>query len=89
MVYQSYYEKQVELLLDLIPEINKFDCFAIKGGTAINLVTTHPLSKKIIYKNVKKCLTGFSAAKFQILISPKNIFYNGYNSLFTIFSKQF
>lgn len=31
------YKKQVRLLLDVLPEIAKEDCFAIHGGTAINL----------------------------------------------------
>lgn len=33
----SIYYKQVQLLLQLIPHIAKHDCFALKGGTAINL----------------------------------------------------
>lgn len=31
------YKKQVRLLLDVLPEIAKEDCFAMHGGTAINL----------------------------------------------------
>ncbi|MCL4546905.1 MAG: nucleotidyl transferase AbiEii/AbiGii toxin family protein [Deltaproteobacteria bacterium] len=31
------YLVQVELLLKILPIVNKFDCFALKGGTAINL----------------------------------------------------
>ncbi len=31
------YRKQVELLLRCLPEVAKEDCFALKGGTAINL----------------------------------------------------
>ena len=34
---ESLYYKQVQLLLQLIPLIAKHDCFALKGGTAINL----------------------------------------------------
>lgn len=34
---QSPYYKQVSLLIRLIPIINKESCFALKGGTAINL----------------------------------------------------
>ncbi|MBU0744640.1 MAG: nucleotidyl transferase AbiEii/AbiGii toxin family protein [Gammaproteobacteria bacterium] len=30
------YKKQVELILQVLPEIFKKDCFALKGGTAIN-----------------------------------------------------
>jgi len=31
------YRQQVELLLDVLPFIKQEDCFALKGGTAINL----------------------------------------------------
>src|SRR5476649_821821 len=31
------YKAQVELLLDIIPYVDKEKCFALKGGTAINL----------------------------------------------------
>jgi predicted nucleotidyltransferase component of viral defense system len=31
------YRKQVRLLLSLLPEIAKEECFALHGGTAINL----------------------------------------------------
>lgn len=31
------YEKQVALLVKCIPFISEIDCFALKGGTAINL----------------------------------------------------
>lgn len=31
------YRAQVNLLLQILPHINKEDCFALKGGTAINL----------------------------------------------------
>jgi len=33
----SKYYKQVQLLLRCLPEVNKEQCFALKGGTAINL----------------------------------------------------
>jgi len=36
MVDQAY-KKQVELLLSVMPEVAKEDCFALHGGTAINL----------------------------------------------------
>jgi len=32
----SKYYKQVDLLLQIIPLVNKFECFALKGGTALN-----------------------------------------------------
>jgi predicted nucleotidyltransferase component of viral defense system len=31
------YKKQVQLMLAIMPEITKEDCFALHGGTAINL----------------------------------------------------
>ena len=31
------YKKQVQLLLDVLPEVAKEECFAMHGGTAINL----------------------------------------------------
>ncbi|VAW49679.1 Ync [hydrothermal vent metagenome] len=31
------YKKQVKLVLDVLPEVAKEDCFALHGGTAINL----------------------------------------------------
>ncbi len=31
------YKKQVQLLLTVMPEVAKEDCFALHGGTAINL----------------------------------------------------
>jgi hypothetical protein len=35
--FNQSYTSQVDLLLDVLPVINQFDCFALKGGTAINL----------------------------------------------------
>jgi len=35
--FQEVYKNQVALLLEVLPVLNKFDCFALKGGTAINL----------------------------------------------------
>lgn len=34
---QSHYYRQVQLLLKIIPLVAQHDCFALKGGTAINL----------------------------------------------------
>lgn len=36
-MFNKDYERQVELLIRCLPSIDKHDCFAIKGGTAINL----------------------------------------------------
>ena len=33
----SVYYKQVQLLVQLLPLVAEEDCFALKGGTAINL----------------------------------------------------
>lgn len=37
MVLQETYKNQVALLLEALPVLNEFKCFALKGGTAINL----------------------------------------------------
>lgn len=34
---QSVYYQQVQLLLQVLPIVSQHDCFALKGGTAINL----------------------------------------------------
>jgi predicted nucleotidyltransferase component of viral defense system len=34
---RNYYYQQVQLLLQLIPFVAKHECFALKGGAAINL----------------------------------------------------
>ena len=31
------YENQVQLLVNCLPVISEYECFALKGGTAINL----------------------------------------------------
>jgi len=36
-VNNNSYRQQVELLLEVLPFIRQFNCFALKGGTAINL----------------------------------------------------
>jgi len=33
----NIYHKQVQLLLEVLPYINNEECFALKGGTAINM----------------------------------------------------
>jgi hypothetical protein len=37
-MFDPRYEAQVRLLLRCIPEISRHPCFALKGGTDINLV---------------------------------------------------
>lgn len=37
MAYSDAYRRQVELLLQVLPHVAGEDCFALKGGTAINL----------------------------------------------------
>lgn len=34
---KSHYFKQVDLLVRILPLIGEYPCFALKGGTAINL----------------------------------------------------
>jgi len=37
LAFSEVYRKQVELLIKILPFIAEEDCFALKGGTAINL----------------------------------------------------
>lgn len=37
MAFAEYYKKQVDLLLSVLPIVAKESCFALKGGSAINL----------------------------------------------------
>ena len=37
MAYSDLYRKQVALMVKALPHVAKEDCFALKGGTAINL----------------------------------------------------
>lgn len=37
MSFEEVYKNQVTLLLEVLPVLNQFKCFALKGGTAINL----------------------------------------------------
>lgn len=37
MAYSDLYRKQVSLLVKTLPHVAKEECFALKGGTAINL----------------------------------------------------
>lgn len=37
MSFQEVYKNQVALLLEVLPVLHEFNCFALKGGTAINL----------------------------------------------------
>ena len=37
MSFHEVYTNQVALLLEVLPVLNDFKCFALKGGTAINL----------------------------------------------------
>ena len=34
--HNNLYPKRVQLLIHVLPHITKIDCFALKGGTAIN-----------------------------------------------------
>jgi hypothetical protein len=37
MAFREIYRRQVALLIRILPLISPEDCFALKGGTAINL----------------------------------------------------
>ena len=37
MAFHERYQRQVALFLRILPQVAKEDCFALKGGTAINL----------------------------------------------------
>ena len=37
MPFTDMYRKQVELLVQTLPQLAEEECFALKGGTAINL----------------------------------------------------
>ncbi len=37
MAFQDIYKKQVQLLVRSLPYVAEEDCFALKGGTAINM----------------------------------------------------
>jgi len=36
-MFDTQYERQTRLLLSLLPDLEQHTCFALKGGTAINL----------------------------------------------------
>jgi hypothetical protein len=38
MPFTDIYRKQVELLVQTLPQVAQEQCFALKGGTAINLL---------------------------------------------------
>ena len=37
MPFNDVYQRQVALLIKILPHVAQEDCFALKGGTAINL----------------------------------------------------
>ena len=37
MPFSEVYQRQVSLLMKVLPSVAQEDCFALKGGTAINL----------------------------------------------------
>ena len=37
MPFNETYRRQVTLLIKILPHVAEEDCFALKGGTAINL----------------------------------------------------
>jgi len=42
------YRRQVQLLVRVLPLVDTEKCFALKGGTAINLFTEHCLDFRLI-----------------------------------------
>jgi Nucleotidyl transferase AbiEii toxin, Type IV TA system len=50
MAFADLYRKQVELLVRTLPHAEQEECFALKGGTAINLfIRNMPLLSIGIY----------------------------------------
>lgn len=41
MAFSDIYRKQVSLLVRMLPHVAEEPCFALKGGTAINLFIRH------------------------------------------------
>ena len=67
------YKQQVRLLLDILPEVAKEECFAMHGGTAINLfVRDMPrlsVDIDLTYIPIQECaesLTGINDALVRI-----------------------
>jgi hypothetical protein len=58
----NVYQKLVGLLLDALPEVAKEDCFALHGGTAINLFVRNIPR----LQSVKKTLAGINDAVIRI-----------------------
>lgn len=54
MNFEQTYRNQVTLLIETLPVLNEFECFALKGGTAINLFFQNMprLSIDIMLKNI-------------------------------------
>jgi len=45
----SIYYKQVQLLLEVLPYVSQEECFALKGGTAINMLTDTDVGHTVAY----------------------------------------
>ncbi len=79
------YKRQVALLLDILPEVAKETCFALHGGTAINLfirdmprlsvdidLTYLPLeSREASLKNISDALSRIRDYILTVLLSAK------------------
>lgn len=56
MAFAEEYRRQVSLLLRVMPHIAKEDCFALKGGTAINLfIRNLPACRLISTSPICRC----------------------------------
>jgi hypothetical protein len=47
--YSDLYRKQVALLVKALPHVAKESCFALKGGTAINLFIRNLPRLSVVY----------------------------------------
>ncbi len=72
----SAYYRQVSLLLELLPIVQQFDCFAIKGGTAINLFV----------RNMPRLSVDIDLA--YLPIEPRNVFLENMTKQLTSMSER-
>ena len=56
----SPYFKQAELMLKIIPHVAAETCFALKGGTAINLFVRDMLREALNFVQEARSLSEFS-----------------------------
>ncbi|MFN0189053.1 MAG: nucleotidyl transferase AbiEii/AbiGii toxin family protein [Bacteroidia bacterium] len=73
---QEEYRKQVGLLLSILPEIAKEDCFALHGGTAINLFVRNMPRLSVDVDITYLSLEDFETSQFHINEALKRIVVN-------------